>query len=119
VLKALAILLICQLGGETLSRSLELPVPGPVVGLVVLIVLLLAARNRPEFSAPVEKLADNILGALGLLFVPAGVGVIQQLGLLGTFWLAIIATLVLSTLVTMLVTVGTFLAVKKLGGVKA
>lgn len=116
MIRALAILLICQLGGEALSRALDLPVPGPVVGLIILIFLLPVAVRLPQLRADVEKVADHILAALGLLFVPAGVGVIQQLGLLGTYWPAIIATLVLSTLLTMLVTVGTFLAVKKMVG---
>lgn len=118
MLRALAILLLCQLTGETLTRFLGLPVPGPVIGLVILGGLLLVLGSRFETFSMVEKTGDGILSALGLLFVPAGVGVIQQLGLLGTYWPAIIATLVISTLITMLVTVGTFLAVKKLVGAR-
>ncbi len=117
MIRALAVLLLCQLAGEMLTRALGLPVPGPVNGLVILGVALLVFRQPLLAFADVEKTADAILGTLGLLFIPAGVGVVQQLGLLGTYWPAIIATLVLSTLITMLVTVGTFLWVKKLIGV--
>jgi len=117
MIRALAVLLLCQLAGEVLTRTFGLPVPGPVNGLVIFGFILLLFRQPLLAFADVEKTADGILGTLGLLFIPAGVGVVQQLGLLGTYWPAIIATLVLSTLITMLVTVGTFLWVKKLIGV--
>ena len=118
MLRALAILLLCQLAGETLTRTFALPVPGPVNGLVILGIVLLLLRWRLDSGLDIEKTADGILGTLGLLFVPAGVGVIQQLGLLGAYWLVIIVTLVLSTLVTLLVTVGTFVAIKRLTGAR-
>ena len=114
MLRALAILLFCQLLGETVTRTFNWPLPGPVVGLAILAVLLTFAWSSQGIVRDIETLSDNILGALGLLFVPAGVGVVQQLGLLGAFWLQIAITLLLSSLITLLVTVGAFVLTRRL-----
>ena len=120
LIRALAALLGFQLLGELISRLSGLPVPGPVTGLVLLAVyLIIAARlngSRPVFA---DLAADGILGILGILFVPAGVGVIRQLGILGTYWPAIALILVVSTVLTMAVTVGTFVFVSRLMDKKA
>lgn len=115
MLPALTLLLACQLVGEVLVRSLGLPVPGPVLGLLLLAVGLLAwSRRQPDLTGTgLEKLSTAILGTLGLLFVPAGVGVIGQLDLLAERVLPIALVLVVSTALTMLATVGTFLLVKR------
>ena len=55
-----------------------------------------------------------MLGSLGLLFVPAGVGVVQQLPVVGAYGVALAAALVGSTVLTLIVTVYVFLFVKKL-----
>lgn len=73
-------LLGCQLVGEVLVRLLDLPVPGPVIGMVVLLVLL--AWRRPAPEAPVLRAADGLLAHLQLLFIPAGVGVVAYLAVL-------------------------------------
>lgn len=67
-------LLGCQLVGEVLVRSLDVPVPGPVVGLVLLWGVL-SWRGTPD-DAPVVRTGDALLTHLQLFFVPAGVGVI-------------------------------------------
>ena len=81
-----AILLVCQLLGEIASRGLALPVPGPVLGLVLLVAgLAVWGRGRTDddvAASPVARVGDGLLANLGLLFVPAGVGVIQYGGLL-------------------------------------
>lgn len=114
MLKGLAILLVLQLVGEALSRQLSLSVPGPVVGLVLMaIALLVFVRTGKDLKKlDVSRVSDQLLGALGLLFVPAGAGVVQQLGLLGENGLALIIVIIASTTITMLATVGTVLGVK-------
>src|SRR5256885_16333049 len=67
----LAILLVCQLAGELVARLLRAPVPGPVLGMLLLFVVLSA---RPRTSAAVENGAQALLRHLSLLFVPAGAG---------------------------------------------
>ncbi len=115
-------LLVCQLVGEVLARSLALPAPGPVIGLALLTLTLWLWNRRKPFtddqlqSSDVGKAAGGLLGALSLLFVPAGVGVVQYLGLLGEQGVALAASLVVSTVLTMLATVSVFLLVKRLMG---
>lgn len=70
-------LMACQLVGEVIVRLLDVPVPGPVVGMVVLFGLLQLRRSGDE--ATVVRAADGLLQHLQLLFIPAGVGVIVYL----------------------------------------
>ncbi len=120
------VLLICQLAGEAAARGLGLALPGPVLGLIFLVAALaVSARLTGDDRAaagtgPLGRVADGLLASLALLFVPAGVGVVQYLGLIGAQGVAIVAALVVSTLLTLLATVGTFLAIRRaLGTVDA
>jgi len=101
VLESLAVLLFCQLIGELIVLYLEIPVPGPVVGMLLLFAGLMIRGNIPE---PLAQTANGLLEQLSLLFVPAGVGVMTHLTLLGKQWLPLTASLVLSTLLTIAVT---------------
>ena len=101
MLSALTLILTCQLIGELVTRFLGLPVPGPVAGMVVLFALLAIRGSVPT---DVGAVADALLKNLSLLFVPAGVGVMAHLGLLGQDWLPISVALVGSTLATIAVT---------------
>ena len=85
-LQGLALLLLMQSAGEALSHFLQLPVPGPVVGMVL---LLLALRWAPVQQA-IAPAAGFLLTHLSLLFVPVGVGVMTHLALLGTHGLRLV-----------------------------
>ena len=101
MLPAFAILLVFQCLGEGLAYALRLPVPGPVVGMLLLAAALAA---RPAWQRHVAPAADALLGHLSLLFVPAGVGiVVVARGLQGN-WTALAAAIVLCTLLTLAVT---------------
>jgi putative effector of murein hydrolase LrgA (UPF0299 family) len=113
MLVAVAVLFSFQLAGEVIARLLSLPVPGPVIGLALLAVLF---ALRPELVPRVEGTARTILSHLSLLFVPAGVGVVANLDVLADNWLAICVVLVVSTVITLLVSVGTFLLVVRATG---
>lgn len=67
----------CQVAGEVIVRLADVPVPGPVVGMVVLFGLLQLRRSGDD--ATVVRAADGLLEHLQLLFIPAGVGVIVYL----------------------------------------
>ncbi len=99
-LQGFAWLLVLQSAGEALSRLLGLPLPGPVVGMV----LLLGALRLPLVRASVATVAEFLLGHLSLLFVPVGVGVMTHLGLLGHYGLRMATVIVLSTWVGLGVT---------------
>ena len=91
-----------QLIGEVTVRTVGLSLPGPVVGLALLIIIL---RIRPALAEQLRPTITVILGHLSLLFVPAGVGVIGNLEVLSEDWFALLVVLVLSTLLAMLVCV--------------
>jgi holin-like protein len=99
--RALTVLLLFQLVGEVIARLLELPVPGPVIGMLLLLGALLLRGAAPD---TLRDTAQGLLSHLSLLFVPAGVGVIVHIGRLQDEWLAILATLVLSTMLTLVLT---------------
>lgn len=73
-------LLGCQLVGEVVVRLTDLPVPGPVVGMAVLLALLVLRRAGDD--ATVVRAADGLLRHLQLLFVPAGVGVVAYVAVI-------------------------------------
>ena len=120
MIASLSLILLCQLVGEVIVRGLVLPMPGPVLGLLLLLLLLLL-RDRfavlargPLRNDGVENASRGLLANLSLLFVPAGVGVVQKLDLIAVHGIAIVAVLAISVLVTLLMTVGTFLVVSRL-----
>lgn len=99
---ALTSLLACQLAGEVATRALGLPVPGPVAGMVILFAALLLRGG--EAPLPLGQAADGLLGNLGLLFVPAGVGVILYLPVLARDWAPISLAVLAGTLVAIAAT---------------
>jgi holin-like protein len=119
MIRGFFLLLACQLVGEIFARSLALPAPGPVIGLALLTLGLAAwTRRRPMTddqiaNSEVGRAATGLLGSLSLLFVPAGVGVVQYVGLLREDGVALAASLAVSTVATLLATVGVFLLVKR------
>ncbi len=94
MINGLLALLACQLVGELLVRLLGVPVPGPVAGMVVLLVAL--QLREPGKDAGVVRVADGLLRHLQLLFVPAGVGVVEYLGVLGASAVPVVVGLAVS-----------------------
>lgn len=111
----ITLLLVYQLIGEVISKGLDLPLPGPVVGMALLFVTLLVKGGLPE---GLKGTADGLLKHLSLLFVPAGVGVILHLHLLREEWQAISVALVLSTVATIAVTALVMVGLARLTGDK-
>jgi holin-like protein len=101
MLGSLALLLIFQLVGEVTAKALALPIPGPVLGMLLLFIVLIV---RGHLSDDLKNTAQILLSNLSLFFVPAGVGVILHISLLQNEWLSLSLTLIFSTLITMLIT---------------
>ncbi|MGB2130786.1 MAG: CidA/LrgA family protein [Marinobacterium sp.] len=101
MLMGLLVLLLCQLLGEWLVLATGLPVPGPVMGMVMVMVGLIGLRKVPEM---IRTPAEGLLRHLALLFVPAGVGLTVHAELIAAEWLVILTALVVSTVVTIIVT---------------
>ncbi len=106
MLRALTLLVVCQFVGEVAAGASGLPVPGPVIGLLLLLALLVANRRwrGREPDAGLRETSGALLGNLGLLFVPAGVGVVTQLHALSAAAVPVVVSLVVSTLLGLLVT---------------
>ncbi|MCI0754372.1 CidA/LrgA family protein [Teichococcus vastitatis] len=107
----LTVLLLCQLAGEVLARTMALPVPGPVIGMVLLFTsLLLRDRFAPDAPRPdpgvpgLGQVADALLTHLGLLFIPAGVGVVVYGPQLARWWAPMSLAIVIGTLLTIALT---------------
>jgi holin-like protein len=113
MLPALAALLLCQLAGEAAVRALDLPVPGPVVGMVILFALLIAKAPLP---AMMQDTADGILRHLSLLFVPAGVGLVNNLDRLGADGLKLLVVVIFSTAIALAITAVVFAGIARLLG---
>lgn len=113
MIRALFVLMALQLAGETAAAGLGLPVPGPVLGMGALVLILLVRRGVP---AELERTAHGFLDHLGLLFVPAGVGVTLHLGQAAEEWPAILAAVLAGTLVAMVGTALVFRWLARLSG---
>ena len=84
MIPALATLLACQLAGEITARALGLPLPGPVLGMLLLTALLL---GFPRLVQAIRATAEGLLQHLSLLFVPAGTGIVLYGDRIAAEWL--------------------------------
>lgn len=69
-----------------------------------MLLLFIGLMIRGNIPQPLAQTANGLLEQLSLLFVPAGVGVMTHLTLLGNQWLPLTTSLVISTLLTIAVT---------------
>ena len=97
VIQGFTALLVLQTIGEILARSLHLPFPGPVVGMV----LLVPALFWPPLRASIASVVPFLLQHLSLLFVPVGVGVVTHLGLIESAGVRLLVVIVVATWVGM------------------
>ena len=101
MLASFATLLVFQCLGEGITYALKLPIPGPVVGMLLLFFSLVA---YPPLLEKVEATASELLRHLSLLFVPAGVGIVAAAGQVKGHWMTVILAVAVSTLLTLAVT---------------
>lgn len=101
VIAPLATLLAFQLAGEALAYGFKLPIPGPVIGMAL---LLAALALRPALLDALRPASTALLQHLSLLFVPAGVGVMVHGRRLADEGVAIVVALVLSTVLALAAT---------------
>ncbi len=101
MLATLITLLVCQTVGEALSFAFSWPVPGPVIGMVLLFCILILRKGAAEAMAPTSS---KLLEHLSLLFLPAGVGIMAHTQRIANEWLAITVALIISTALALVVT---------------
>jgi putative effector of murein hydrolase LrgA (UPF0299 family) len=117
------LILLAQLIGEALARGASLPVPGPVIGMALLLLFMvvrdrsrgLAARilAAPLVDGTLERSGKGLLAHLSLMFIPAGAGIVGRLDVLEAHGVALACVIVVSTLATLTATALTFVAVKR------
>lgn len=115
-LNGITLLLIYQLAGEISVLLLRIPVPGPVLGMIMLFITLVW---RGRSSTSLDSASTALLSHLSLLFVPAGVGMMVHFDRIINEWLPISIALILSTVVTMAATAAIMLASRCLLAKKA
>ena len=95
------LLILLQLIGESIVQVSGLPIPGAIIGLILLYAMLVW---RGEIRDEMSRTSGFLLQNLGVLFVPAGVGVIAYLPMIATQWWIILVVLFVSVCATVAVT---------------
>ena len=94
---AIFVLIVLPLLGESIVQVSRLPVPGAVIGLILLYAILVW---RGGISDEMSRTSGFLLQNLGVLFVPAGVGVIAYLPMIASQWWLILLVLLVSVCAT-------------------
>jgi len=101
MIRGMAVLLAFQFAGELIATFLDIPIPGSVVGMVLLLLALVLGIVMVEW---LQGAADLLLSHMALFFVPAGVGVMVHFDLIAREWLPITVGTVVSTFAVMAAT---------------
>lgn len=105
MLESIFFIFLFQLVGEMVQKYFALTIPGPVIGLVLLLTtLLLLGRNNSSFKVKLEKglttTSEYLLSHLPLLFVPIGVGVVMHISFLEEQLLSVLLVIFVGTVLT-------------------
>jgi len=100
-LRQFAIILVICFVGEAVHRFLRLPIPGSVIGMILLLLGLTSGIIKLEH---IEETSEFLLNHLAFFFVPAGVGIISSLDVMKGNWIPIFVIIVISTIVVMVTT---------------
>jgi|TARA_B110000305_G_scaffold174574_1_gene193035 holin-like protein len=105
MLKGIFIIFLFQLIGESVQKYFELTVPGPVIGLILLLTSFILLKNSKNIFVNKAKneiisTATYISGYLSLLFVPIGVGVVMHLSYLEKNYIEVLGVVFFSTILT-------------------
>lgn len=111
----IALLLTAQLLGEVTVHALNIPLPGPVLGMALLMALMFA---RPKIADDLAPTTTGLLGQLSLLFVPAGVGIVIHFDRIAASGIGLFTALIISTWLALAVGALTFIGLAKLTGSK-
>lgn len=110
ILRQLVIILAFSFLGEILSKGLNLPIPGSVIGLVLLFIALLSGIVKPK---DIDVVADFLIDNLAFFFIPAAVGLIVTFYLIKDIWISIFLITCITTVLVMVVTGRTVQFVRK------
>ena len=105
MLKSIFIIFLFQLIGESVQKYLELTIPVPVIGLILLLIFFALLKNSKNIFVNKTKneiisTAIHISNYLSLLFVPIGVGVVMHLSYLEKNYIEVLGVIFFSTILT-------------------
>lgn len=95
------IILGIYLVGELLSTSIHLPIPGNILGMVILFILLCTKIVKVD---NISNVTNFLLDHLAFFFIPAGVGLMASLGIIKSTWWQLLIVCILTTTIIIGVT---------------
>lgn len=108
MLRSLFIIFFYQLLGEAIQKFFEINIPGPVIGLILLLLTFIFFSKKFTQSKKIIKeistISHQIINYLSLLFVPIGVGVVMHINYLGDNLFTIFSIIIIGTLATLVFT---------------
>lgn len=99
MLKGIIVLLVFQFLGECVAKLFSLLVPGPVIGMVLLLIFLIIRKS--SFQS-LDNAVFLHLRYLPLLFIPAAMGIITQADIIAKEFWAILISLVVGTIIALI-----------------
>ena len=105
MLRSIFVIFFYQLLGEFIKKFFEIRIPGPVIGLILLLVTLIFLKKFKKtaivnLKTDVVNTSNYILSYLSLLFVPIGVGVVMHLSYLDNNLFRVLIIVFISTILT-------------------
>ena len=82
--------------GDLISKLLKLPIPGNILGMIILLVLLCTKVIKLE---QIETISTFILDHLAFFFIPAGVGLMSSIGIIKDTWIKLIIVCIVTTII--------------------
>ena len=108
MLRSLFIIFFYQLLGEAIQKIFEINIPGPVIGLILLLLSFIIFSKKLIQSKKIIKeisvTSNQIINYLSLLFVPIGVGVVMHIDYLGDNLFKVFSIIIIGTLATLVFT---------------
>lgn len=101
LLRELLIILVFYFAGQILTKLLNLPIPGNIVGMILLLFLLCTNVVKLEM---VDTVANFLLDHLAFFFIPAGVGLLTSLVVIKNSFIRLLIVCFISTIITIAVT---------------
>jgi holin-like protein len=90
------IILGIYLLGEFISQVLSLPIPGNILGMIILLILLWTKVVKLD---QIETISNFLLDHLAFFFIPAGVGLMTSVGIIKDSWLKLIIVCIATTII--------------------
>ena len=113
LLRQFLIILIICITGEVLNKVVHVPLPGSIIGMILLFICLLTGIIKLKM---IEEISKFLLDHLAFFFIPAGVGLMAYVGILKENLVPILVICGATTFLVMIVTGWTVQLIKRRKG---